>query len=511
MITIFHPDQYAYRLEDSLRFDKLLPTHYHDIEAICDELWPSFTDIRKDRAKKKEVLGYFLANLKEGLLQLKTVAISRNKNDYGKGTRYARLHLSYANVIGMLDRMIAKGLVHQAIGYFDRKTGKAKYSRIWASKELQNILLKDIRGRHTLSRRKIKSLVVLRNRKKQTLLYPSTEFTAALSQKLAQYNQFMEKFKISYAISYLHPTIQKTISLVRPYLPEELSRIPRNEEDYERYVYEVRDYLTKDKDKNVIPLTVTNTSQQYDTTICTLAGHLLRRIGLYEPISPVMKAVFNRGSFLRGGRLYSGRNGWQHLNSLDRMSITFDGQPTVEGDFSAYHITMLYGMEGLELPFKPYDAVALDFGNITLKPLVKKMMLAAINTRSDVQTVEVMKKGRAKLKKKKEINGWRDKSDDDLYEQLNQSEEFWWDMLYRIKTIHAPISKYLCSDKGGSLMNLDSKIMMDILLQHIDAGIPCLPVHDSLIFPAQTKDWSQSVMEATYTKRMGNKCQISYD
>ena len=68
--------QYFYKLEDSRLFDKLLISAYPSMVKVRNEVWKTIASrFRKNRSGKKEVLGIVLCNLKEGLLNLQTVAV----------------------------------------------------------------------------------------------------------------------------------------------------------------------------------------------------------------------------------------------------------------------------------------------------------------------------------------------------------------------------------------------------------------------------------------------------
>jgi hypothetical protein len=58
-------------------------------------------------------------------------------------------------------------------------------------------------------------------------------------------------------------------------------------------------------------------------------------------------------------------------------------------------------------------------------------------------------------------------------------------LLEALKTRHVPIASMLCSDAGMKLMHLDSKIMLAAVDRLIAQGIPSIPIHDSILVPAQ--------------------------
>jgi len=52
----------------------------------------------------------------------------------------------------------------------------------------------------------------------------------------------------------------------------------------------------------------------------------------------------------------------------------------------------------------------------------------------------------------------------------------------------------LCSDAGMRLMNLDARIMLTAVDRLIARGIPCIPVHDSLVVPQQHEDEAREAL-----------------
>ena len=74
-----------------------------------------------------------------------------------------------------------------------------------------------------------------------------------------------------------------------------------------------------------------------------------------------------------------------------------------------------------------------------------------------------------------------------------------------------PIQHYFCngSETGLRLMNLDSRIALDIIDHFAKQDIPILAIHDSFIVQSKYKDELWHVMESTYEKHTnGFKCKI---
>lgn len=501
--------QYFYKLEDSRLFDKLLISAYPGMIKARNEVWKTIAPrFRKNRNGKKEVLGTILCNLKEGLLNLQTVAVSRNRNDYYQDGRYHKLHLNYFDMIAVMDVLQNEGLMHSARGMNNRDDShKNRITRIWASKKLTPILLADPRGSVKVSATaKDDELIVLKGRNnKSKLLYEDSDFTEELRRNLEEYHRFMSGIKISAHISATHPSILKAIHMAKPFLPDLFSQIPTDIEGYLRYITDLTLLLGQPRQDTAaivrggvtIPL----------RAVIYLLSHLLRRIELEEAVSPRLKAVFNKADFLRGGRLYSGKNGWQNLSQEDRKTITFDGKSAVEADFKGMHINMLYALAGHPAPHDPY--VMISGTDDAMRTIVKKMLLVSINAKNDRETVRVMQGYEAKLRDQLKSNGYLDFEESRILNLLSHwRKNCWWELLSEIKSAHAPIRKFFCSDAGGWLMSKDSRIIMEAILALIRQGIPCLPVHDSIIGPKAHRETLCQAMDEAFFKFMGTHCLI---
>ena len=72
----------------------------------------------------------------------------------------------------------------------------------------------------------------------------------------------------------------------------------------------------------------------------------------------------------------------------------------------------------------------------------------------------------------------------------------------KFENFHEPIKEYFLGGKSLELQYLDSIIMANILDRLTKKSIPALPVHDSVICPAQHEDFLRQVMIEEYHKVM---------
>ena len=84
------------------------------------------------------------------------------------------------------------------------------------------------------------------------------------------------------------------------------------------------------------------------------------------------------------------------------------------------------------------------------------------------------------------------------------------DIIPMFQKIHAKIAPYFCKGSGLRVMNLDSKIALDILKHFANKNIPILCIHDSFITYKYLKDELKQVMQAAYKRKTkGFSCPVS--
>jgi len=190
--------------------------------------------------------------------------------------------------------------------------------------------------------------------------------------------------------------------------------------------------------------------------------------------------VFNNESFKLGGRFY----GAFHLELPKelRSHIRINNEPTVELDYSALHIRMLYHLEGIDYREDPYTVIC---DSEEERKIYKLAQLIAINSESENKAVMAI---RDQLRK-----------NDIIFDLSNKSI---LRCLDKFKKVHYPIAKYLNTGVGLRLQNLDSRITDIILRAMTNNKIPCLPVHDSYIVKERDKDFLIEVMKESYERIM---------
>lgn len=206
--------------------------------------------------------------------------------------------------------------------------------------------------------------------------------------------------------------------------------------------------------------------------------------GFYR-LNTDLYAVFN-GSFEHGGRLYTGKGGYQLLTKEERPLIFIDNRPTVELDFSGLQPRLLYALEGIQYNGDPYTVVS-DYPE--LRPFLKQLLLALLN--SDSQTKAVASGNQALH------------LDHDLYRAVNAISHRTAELMERFKKAHPAIAHHFCQRVGLKLMRLDARIALEVVESFTSRDLPILSIHDSFIVQRDKEGELREVMQAAYRKHTG--------
>jgi hypothetical protein len=196
---------------------------------------------------------------------------------------------------------------------------------------------------------------------------------------------------------------------------------------------------------------------------------------------------FQRGTMDCGGRFYGGS--WQNLpgeteiengiETIGRNEIRINGEPTVERDYEALHIRLLY-MKAAD-PMPPGDPY--DLGTWPRK-WVKFAMLIAINAKTEFEAEHALAKQLVEL------------AGGEMAERLSEAKRLLRDCAAK----HKPIAQFFGSDAGVRLMREDSDLANAVMLAMLREGIAPLGVHDSFIVPQANGPKLEEVMQAELAK-----------
>ena len=207
------------------------------------------------------------------------------------------------------------------------------------------------------------------------------------------------------------------------------------------------------------------------TTMATTIGS--------TPVHPAqlsLTRVFSKGAFELGGRLYAPI---QNYTKDNRKYYHFDGDPTIEIDYSSIHPHMLYHKEELEFDGDdPYTIEGFDRGAVKLAFNIMLNRKAVGANKSAAKTIS------------KEVG-----CDEDAAEALEAA----------IQALHSPIAHHFNTGVGLTLQRLDSDIALSVIDQFvITLKRPILCVHDSFIVSVRDTESLILAMESSYRQLLGD-------
>ena len=186
--------------------------------------------------------------------------------------------------------------------------------------------------------------------------------------------------------------------------------------------------------------------------------------------SKFVRRIFSRGDWNLHGRLYGGF--WQQVSETLRKDIFINGNPTIELDYKALHVTLLYAQFLNEQKIWPYGEDPYDL-KIQLsrsvprdiqRKRVKSIILQAINANS----------------RKAAFSAFRDNAKAGTPEK-RLTNKYLERLLEAFLDEHPDLRRFIATDTGVDLMRVDGDITEEIIRLMTKRGIPVLTIHDSYI------------------------------
>lgn len=510
------------------------------------------------------------------------IAYSRDRNNYSSSSRYQKIHFRYSYLIKLIDKLHDLGYIHHAIGIF--YTNNKKVSRFWATEKFIN-LIKEVKlampvkvlnaepirlhaKKHHKNDKKLKSyddndhpaIPQMRediNHINQTLkqadirLKINNDVISGNFLKKINDNSLFDNVLSINSCDITHKVIRFiTTNLIDKFNDHSILR-GYNYSNYNLNIDENSDYVQHGY--NIIPLHNNNQCQQslsYDLN--SMIGKLLnvsigKNCNEYYFVdnlelifrNKTFNRVFNE-DFDHGGRFFSALI--QQIPKYMRDRLTINGNKTVELDYSAQHLRMLYQQIGIDYRDDPYGAL-IDKSDVTsnyiddiikITPNADEIKLTTAKT-GLYPNIEVFTKfrrfknmsERAKYKvaqlilinatekpdKKPDKKGKKMSAEEVAIRAVmnklidsgvaNVKQKVVEDIINRFKKVHEPIVDFLFSGIASELQNLDSKIMNEILVTLARKGIPALSYHDSIRVEEQHEDVLRGLMMEVYKKHVG--------
>jgi hypothetical protein len=188
-----------------------------------------------------------------------------------------------------------------------------------------------------------------------------------------------------------------------------------------------------------------------------------------------MTRIFSNGSLDAGGRLFSPI---QNYKKETRKYIYFDGEPTIEIDYSSFHAHMLYHQDGLEFDgVDPYLIGGFNRDHVKVAFNIMLNREGSGNTKSAVSTISY------------ELD-----IDIDTATELEDA----------IVKLHGKICKHFNTGVGLKLQRLDSDIAISVIDYFIaNLKRPIIGIHDSFIVSVRDTE-SLILLMADYYKEHVN-------
>jgi len=497
--------------ENSLQLDVHAGSTYPQVKDLTDDL---FKEISKrisinNKIRSKETLKTILLNLWVAYHDDKPVNYSRSPNSYAHNRRYGKLHFKYNRVISIIDALEDMGFLKQVKGFYDKDKNLGRKTRMYASHDLIKTFNKDIPGSfEVVERLPRREIIELKDEAKSLIDYKDNEHTVSMRRNLHQYNQFIKDQAISF-------TIPTDLTLKLKFLNNLKCNLLKGKTGVNKLI--VNNNL---RDNNMNFISINPLSKYYNTynsnintsinhntiysSITTMTNKVLDLVKYNNDLIEenkmfrlcdfgisfldcelkyeLLHRVFNLESFACGGRFY----GAGHLElpkEIRKQYIKINDNPTVELDFAALHIRMLYHLIGIPYMDDPYTVLC---DSDEERKIFKLAQLIAINALDEELAIKAIR------------NAFRKKWI--KYDLTNKSIE---KLLTRFKEAHHPIADFINTGKGRELQNMDSHITEIILVDLMNKNIPVLPVHDSYIVEKAYQGILAEKMVEAYEKVMG--------
>ena len=511
----------------------------HLVNRLFDTITPLITVSSKSR--QKEALKIVLINLYQANQLNKPVRYSRDKNSYTRDRRYGQLFFKYDRIIPIINGLERLGYIEQSAFYFDHENEEGKQTRMWGTESLWVLFHEHRLSQSALfipEQAERDEIIILRNELKKDIGYRETRQIRQMREDLERYNAFVSKHKISlnlkdstivdnrFLVEDIYRNIHKgnvwikSTRLSSINIWEKIKNTPITSftKHHIKFSCNPRYIINKLQDNKTKPSTITHTKwsvallsvllqrfwsdehrfekflvkRSYEISripwkerLNVLAQEFpLRDIGVKELEiildQEQLHRIFNMASWKLGGRAY----GALHQDMVRRhmrKHIRINSQPTVEIDYSAFHILMLYHLEGIDYQDDPYSVCE----GPEKRDIYKAVGLIAINAENDRKAYGAIRK---ELK--------------DRGIPLPLSKKPLVRLVRTFRETHKPIEPYLFSGIGRTLQNIDGNIMNAILVHLMDRGILGLSVYDSVIVAEQYEDILREIMVDEYEKVM---------
>lgn len=415
---------------NSRPFDVHVWSCYPEVDLFVDSIWSLYVQSlssvvvghlgRPVKAPKRNQLKVLLLDLYVCWCEdpLRYLGIESNVNKWSKASRYRALHLS-KSILQLLKWLVDEGYVHKVKHWHSATdASQNRTARYRASPKLQVLFSAARFGIDDLLPHPNKECIVMKghvpvdeaddDRSSSPIEYEDTIQTKQMRRELTAYNQLLLQTHIDIGTL----------------------------------------------DNPVVHRRVNKGKRRGQVNTLTIGQH-----------NKYVRRIFSRESWELHGRFYGGW--WQQVDKDIRRNIFINGNPTVEVDFKALHISLINSQLKAPVVYDPYKLDAMVLPDVDLsvaRDWTKRLVLCALNAGSRRSAFSAFRSECEKGTPEKRLTD----------EQLGA-------LLDGFLSKHPLLKDFVCSDQGIRLMNWDGKITSDIINTLTAKNIPVLTVHDSYI------------------------------
>ena len=210
-----------------------------------------------------------------------------------------------------------------------------------------------------------------------------------------------------------------------------------------------------------------------------------KKARVFNFLDTQMRRIFSRSSFTLGGRFYGGW--WQFIPRGYRQYITINGFPTSEVDFSEIHPRLMYWEANLEPPEGDLYDLGIRYDNLSYNKEMEPYKSKRKVIKRYLNTLLNDDKGVHKLcLADQKVLG------------LTTPE-----LKALILQKHPIVATIIGKSKGLAFQYIDSQIAEKVMINLMEKGIVCLPIHDSFICPEYQVGELITTMNQCYRECLG--------
>jgi len=463
------------QLSDHQLHETIYREAYDDVSSVLGKNWWIKKTNQKERALRNLLINLQVCGDEDS--PFKEVSVYKRREAYSNNKIYKACHFKFDIYVPLIEALTKTGWCTQLIGFQDARTGKSFTTRLLPNeKKVIPIEFKDSYIEAPFS-------IELRDEEKNIIYpYPQTRYATRAQDDLDNYNQYLIAELVLY--NKYNPTEDNVIR-IHNLLDTQLPKSDVEEPD--RSSTSTTDPVVADQQE------ILSTAPHYWNGIYATSCN--KRISSAYFTS---RRIYNDGTWKHGGRHY---NSIQNYSQAERKQLSMNGKSVVELDYKAMHPTMLYHMLNKNPPADCY-AVFGDHRDGIARECIKHLFLTLVNAESEKEALAAVQ-----LKYNRRSNSLKNPELQSILQECRVEKLA--DIAAQIKKAHQVIAQYFSKPHIGKvLQKKDSEIMRDILKKCMKQGIPAIPVHDSVIVPADQESNVIEIMQVAYFKAMGGEIVI---